>query len=768
MTQEVKKINENLIEIVFDKDSLKENKRAKQIKVLLFFTGAYATFAVFFILFFLFFEAYNFFMEYPINEFFLEDLWAPIEADNEETRFGAFNIIWGSILVTFGAMVVSIPLGIGTAIYIAEIAPPRVARFMKSAVEILSGIPSIVFGYFGRIVLSLWLMDFFDLAGGTSWLAGSLVLGFMALPTIVSVSEDAISTVPKEFKEGSLAMGATKWQTIIKVVLPASISGIAAAIMLGIGRAIGETMAVVMITGNKNVLPLPITNVFSGVRTITGAIALEMGEALGTHKTALFALAVVLFMMTFIVNTSANYIMLRLQNKFQATQKKSRFSILSDLTNDQKMIAQKILRIGLIVSLSLCILLFIINFPLYWEFYQGEYGLAAFLDTDTIISEKGVPVVWNLVFLLITLLLYNSYKKTMDLETRGKLNALTRTVLMGLIIATIFLVLNSWFEILEYSSGFMMASLITVLILGFVVIYRLVKPEHQQKLGYFLVYATTFIVLGGLVLIISNIVVNGIPALFNFTNVNGVRIPSGLRTEFFTESPRDLGRRGGIFPALIGTIFLTVGAIFYAIPIGLGAGIYLAEYTKEGKITKVIRSGIDNLNGTPSIVFGLFGFAFFILFLEFPISMFVGQLVLAMMIMPTIIRTTEEAIKAIPQGFREGSLALGATKWQTIRKVVLPSAIPGVITGVILGMGRAIGETAPIMFVAVVFSQRYLPTKVIEPVSALTFHLFVLLKEVPNAEVKAAGTALILLMVVLALYSVGIIIRNYFKKKKKW
>ena len=177
-----------------------------------------------------------------------------------------------------------------------------------------------------------------------------------------------------------------------------------------------------------------------------------------------------------------------------------------------------------------------------------------------------------------------------------------------------------------------------------------------------------------------------------------------------TQPPKDLGRAGGIYPAIVGTLYLVAGAILIALPLGVGAAIYLVEYTREGRITRLIRNGVDLLNGTPSIVFGLFGFAFIVLYLTVGVSLLAGQITLALMILPTVIRTTEESLKNIPQSLREGSLALGATRWQTISKVVIPPAVPGIVTGAILCIGRAAGETAPIMFTAVVFSSRFLPT----------------------------------------------------------
>lgn len=246
--------------------------------------------------------------------------------------------------------------------------------------------------------------------------------------------------------------------------------------------------------------------------------------------------------------------------------------------------------------------------------------------------------------------------------------------------------------------------------------------------------------------------------------VNGL---PALSWEFLTQPPRDLGREGGIFPAIIGTLYLVTGAIAIALPIGVGAAIYLVEYTREGRITRLIRAGVDLLNGTPSIVFGLFGFAFLVLYLNIGISMLAGQVTLALMVLPTIIRTTEESLKSIPQSLREGSLALGATKWQTIHRVVLPPAVPGIVTGTILSIGRAAGETAPIMFVAVVFSQRFLPDSVFDPVMALPYHLFILATNVPDSSTNQYGTALVLLLLVIGFYAVAIGVRTHFQNRTR-
>jgi phosphate transport system permease protein len=259
-------------------------------------------------------------------------------------------------------------------------------------------------------------------------------------------------------------------------------------------------------------------------------------------------------------------------------------------------------------------------------------------------------------------------------------------------------------------------------------------------------------VLAILIIILSYIIINGFPA---------------LSWEFLTQPPKDLGRAGGIYPAIIGTLYLVAGAILIAFPLGVGAAIYLVEYTREGRITRLIRNGVDLLNGTPSIVFGLFGFAFIVLYLTVGVSLLAGQITLALMILPTVIRTTEESLKNIPQSLREGSLALGATRWQTISKVVIPPAVPGIVTGAILCIGRAAGETAPIMFTAVVFSSRFLPTSEFQPVMALPYHLFILATNVPGASANQYATALVLLILVVGMYAIAIIVRYHFQKKSR-
>ncbi|NPV03791.1 MAG: phosphate ABC transporter permease PstA [Syntrophaceae bacterium] len=241
--------------------------------------------------------------------------------------------------------------------------------------------------------------------------------------------------------------------------------------------------------------------------------------------------------------------------------------------------------------------------------------------------------------------------------------------------------------------------------------------------------------------------------------------------EFLTEPPRDSMTKGGIMPAIVGTFYLTLGAISVALPLGIVSAIYLSEYAKQGPLVRIIRIGVNCLAGVPSIVFGLFGLGLFVVFLQFGSCILSGALTLGFLILPTIIGASEEALKAVPATFREASLALGVSKWQTIYRIVLPNALPGILTGSILGIGRAAGETAPIMFTAAAFYTAKLPTSVFDEVMALPFHIYVLATAGTHIEETRAiqyGTVLVLVALVLGVDLIAILIRSYIRKRKRW
>jgi len=280
------------------------------------------------------------------------------------------------------------------------------------------------------------------------------------------------------------------------------------------------------------------------------------------------------------------------------------------------------------------------------------------------------------------------------------------------------------------------------------------NPYRTQKIAFSLLFMATLLIVVPVGLIVVIIIRKGLPA---------------ISWEFLSEIPKKGMREGGIFPAIIGTLYLVTGAIIFALPIGLLAAIYLSEYAKDNRLTRIIKLAIVNLAGVPSVVYGLFGLALFVVFFKFGASILAGSLTLGIMILPVIITTSREALESVPHSFREVSLSLGASKWQTIRHIVLPNAIPGILTGTILGLGRAAGETAPILFTAAAFYLRQRPDSIFDQVMALPYHLYVLSTQVPNVDEKIRyGTAFVLLALVLFMNLFAIIIRYKFRKKKKW
>jgi len=250
-----------------------------------------------------------------------------------------------------------------------------------------------------------------------------------------------------------------------------------------------------------------------------------------------------------------------------------------------------------------------------------------------------------------------------------------------------------------------------------------------------------------------------------FMAANGLK---AITWTFLTQSPTDSMTKGGILPCIVGTVCLSLGAILIAFPIGVASAIYLNEYARPGRMLRMIRLGINNLAGVPSVVFGLFGLAFFVVWMNMGVSILAGALTLAAMSLPVIIGSTEEALRAVPDTYREASLGLGATKWQTIFRVVLPAAMPGVLTGGILGISRAAGETAPIMFTAAVFYTPYLPSSPFDEIMALPYHIYVL--ATAGTEIEATrhlqyGTAIVLIALVLGMNLAAIIYRAKLRKK---
>ena len=280
------------------------------------------------------------------------------------------------------------------------------------------------------------------------------------------------------------------------------------------------------------------------------------------------------------------------------------------------------------------------------------------------------------------------------------------------------------------------------------------KRQRMQRIGFALMTGLAFLTVLPIVLVLLYILVQGLPA---------------ISLTFLFDFPSSGMRAGGIWPAIVGTFYLTIGTALFAVPIGLGAAIYLSEYAADNRLTRMIRLAIINLAGIPSVVYGLFGLGLFVLFLNFGTSILAGSLTLAIMTLPVIISTAEEALRAVPQSFRVVSVSLGGTRWQTIRKIVLPEALPGILTGVILGLERAAGETAPILFTVASFFLPRLPSSVFDATMALPYHLFVISTQVPGMPIKIQyGTALVLLVFVLTMNMIATTIRSRARAKRQW
>jgi phosphate transport system permease protein len=275
-----------------------------------------------------------------------------------------------------------------------------------------------------------------------------------------------------------------------------------------------------------------------------------------------------------------------------------------------------------------------------------------------------------------------------------------------------------------------------------------------QNLGFTFLGSVAFLTILPIVLVIAYIIYKGLPA---------------MTWEFLTTFPTDGMRSGGIMPAILGTVYLTMVTTILCVPLGIAAAIYLAEYATENKFTRAIRLALITLAGIPSVVYGLFGLGMFVLFFQLGTSILAASLTLSIMTLPVVITTAEEALRSVPQAFRTVSISLGATRWQTIRRIVLPEGQPGILTGVILGLERAIGETAPILFTGAVFSLPSLPSSLLSPTMALPYHLYVISTQVPEMPLDIQyGTALVLMMIVLVLNLIATIIRARARAKRQW
>ena len=496
------------------------------------------------------------FRKLGILEFVFGDNWSPDRTDTFATEnisgsYGIFSMIVGTFAATVGALLFGGVLGYFTAVFIAFFCPKRLKKIFSSVINLLAGIPSVVYGFFG-IVFLLPLLSNIAPNNGSGLLATSIILGIMILPTVVSLSKTSIEAVPQQYYEGAVALGSNHSEAAFKVVVPAAKSGIFASLVLGVGRALGETMAVVMVAGNAPTYP---NGLFNSFRVMTANIVMEMGYAGELQEGALIATGVVLLIFILIVNMIFNTISNKSVKKI--------VSVTSQRGSRKRM-----------------------------SLFGGvKERIGAFLYTIKIASV-------------------------------GKWAAIVSGVLSGIAL---------------------------ILIMGFVF-------------------------------------VNGLPEL-----ITNPHLIFG-KYEFGSENIT-------ILPSIVATLMAVVLSLVIAVPIGIMTAVFLNEYTKKNNIlVRAIRTAIDILSGVPSIVYGLFGMITFVKVFGGSSSVIAGSLTVSIMLLPTIVRSTEESLKAVEDSLREGSFALGAGKLRTIFKIVLPASLSGIISAVILSMGRVVSESAPFLY----------------------------------------------------------------------
>ena len=599
-------------------------------KILFFVCAGLSVVAVFGIIGFILYASVPAFRQIGVFNFLFGTVWAPDLYNNglasADRVFGILPMIVNSLLVTLGAIAIGGTIGVFTAIFLVFWCPDKLRiryagqnKFLQKVVscinkinlrtifdqiiKLLAGIPSLVYGFFAIEIIVPMLAAINPEGVGQGLLACFLILAIMILPTITSLTKNALEAVPQQYYEGALAMGNTKAQAVFRVVFPAARSGIISALILGIGRAVGEAMAVIWVCGNRAVFP---DGLFSYIRTLTTNIVMEMGYApLDLHRPALIATGFVLLIIVLIINLSMNLV------------------------------------------------------P---KEFKGKRG-------NKVLSGEKAEILYRKKGLIPEILKYVS----MTLAT--------------------------------------LVALILVLIVGFIL-------------------------------------------------VRGI---GGLSWHFLFG--RSTNADPTLAPAFAVTGYVILFTLIIALPLGIGAAIYLVEYAKPGsKVVKVLRTFIDTLSGVPSIVFGLFGMIFFGDLLGLGYSVLTGSFTMVLVVLPTIIRSTEEALLAVPVSLREASYGLGASKVRTIFKVVLPSAFPGIATAAVLSIGRIIGESAALIFT--VGSILTFGGSPLDQGSTLSVLLYTLSVEGLEKDLSYA-TAAVLLILAFLLNMIVYFIERRVKKRNK-
>lgn len=577
--------------------------------------------------------------------------------------YGALPYVYGTAVASAIALVIAVPVGIGCAIFLSEVAPRWLAAPIAYLVELLAAVPSVIFGLWGFLVMCPWLqmnvnpwlaahLGAIPLFAGppvlTNVLAGGLILAIMILPFITSVSREVMRLVPAAQRDASLGLGATKWETIRLVVLRGARVGIIGAVVLALGRAIGETMAVVMVIGNT---PQITASLLQPGYTMPGLLANQFNEAQAepVQRSALIGIALILFVMTLAVNAFARLLIVWSSPEASRTNT-SRWSRVREAAG--RAVGSAAAGAGAIAIVSL---------------------LAADVRANGLRALADPPEI--LLYLYCAWLL-------VAMATKGK---------------------PVWRRLRKANGRVMYA------------VVSLCAALACALLGLLLAYIT----------------------------IQGAR---ALNVAFFTRLPGAPDEVGGMKNGIVGTLELVGIAGCIGIPIGLLGGIYLAEFGRN-RLGGWLRFAADVLNGVPSVVIGMFGYAAFVL----PVGHFSaisGGAVLGIMMLPTVVRTTDEMLGRVPDALRDASLGLGASRYRTMRSVLLPAARTAITTGALLAIARIAGETAPLLFTA--FGNDQMSTSLTQPVSSLTMMIYkYALSPYQNWIDQAWAGALVLLALVL-------------------
>ena len=596
--------------------------------------------------------------------FVFGDNWSPDRLDKYDDAslsgtYGVFKMITGTLAATVGALVIGGTLGYFTAVFIAFYCPERLKKIFSSTVNLLAGIPSVVYGFFG-ITFLLPLLANFAPNNGSGLLATSLILGIMIMPTVVSLSKTSLESVPRAYYEGALALGSTHSQAVFGTVTKAAKSGVTASLVLGIGRALGETMAVVMVAGNSVAYP---DSLFNSFRVLTANIVMEMGYAGEVQQGALVATGVILLVFVLIVNLIFGAISKKtIKSAVNKTGLFSRIFKKDDEKSDVKT--------------------------------SVASGVASKITSGVATDEKGG-------------------------EKNDAKNGVTKRNIF-------FEKIGDFFSSLKYKM-------------------KTASVGAGVSIGAGIFAGIT------LLLIIGFVLVKGAPTLFSNPHLLFGKY------EFNSEKIT-------ILPSIVTTLMTVALSLLVAVPIGICTAIFLNEYAKRNNVfIKIIRGAIDLLNGVPSIVYGLFGMITFVALIKGRSTIMAGSLTVGIMLLPTIVRSTEESLKSVQDSLREGSFALGAGKMRTIFKIVLPSALPGILSAIILSMGRVISESAPFIYtMGSVISA--MPKGYFDSNATLAVALYRLSGEGWYVN-EAYATAVVLIVLVLALNFLAELIAGKLNKK---